>query len=1032
MKMRILSQLYGISCRLADSQVYLDVMLPELRKENEERPFTDHVIDEDFVRRRATMALHNLLHNYHAFHVETIDKFFQSVLRNLARELDLTPNLRVEIRDTEVVDDAVDRWIDNLAESTEQMGWVTDFIRHAMEDEKSWNVIGKIKAFGKVLLSDEYKSLSDDLNVAMESIDFKRFIDVLRYSVRDADRLLHEKGREMKALMERYGVNPDDLVQKQRGIGGFILKMCDEKTKATELSQNRYVIDALDPDDTDAYGWVGKKGSPAIREVCRVHLKPALIEVMKEVDAKRFVARSAKVTLDNLSALRMLHAIEEEIWRENRETNTFLLSDTQKLLQKMIGKSDSPFIYEKTGVRLRNIMIDEFQDTSTIQWKNFKVLLDDSLSHGNDSLIVGDVKQSIYRWRSGDWRLLNDIESMFQPSQINVETLKTNRRSAKNVIRFNNMFFRRAIQTIENANELPQGLADMLTKAYGDVEQEYPENKSDEGYVEVRLMDAEEDTIEYVRETILMLVEKGVAQRDIAVLARTRQDIEDIVCQCMEEFAKDTREEVRQLRFISDEAYLLCSSKAVNILVNALRLLVNGEDRLAEASLAVLYSREVLRSDISQADILTSLTLPDEFSSGREYLLRMPLYQMCEELCTIFSLTEMEDQSAYLSTFFDALCEYTERNTADAVSFLKHWDDAMSRKKIECDATDGIRILTIHKSKGLEYENVIIPFCDWQMEKETLIWSSTSHAPFSDLPAIPVTVRKKDITDTIFYDDYIVEHTQNSVDNINLLYVGFTRAVSNLFITAEKGQKEGYRGWLIENIMDSLAKDLNIEKTDNGIAFGEILLRQREEKTTKNIFMQPSVPKSITVKTNSKDPEFRESNKSKAFAINEEDEARLEHEQYIALGNILHNLFSNIHTTEDIEPAMLQMEMDGMLYGQDITAEMIREKIERSMREERVRQWFSPGWRVFNECTILEYDSSTENYREHRPDRVITRQNETIVIDFKLYALKESYDNQVLRYITLLEKMGHKNVRGFLWSIMSGKIREVKKHGARE
>ncbi len=1024
MKTRILSHLYGIANSLADSQVYLDVMLPELQRHNEEAPFTDRKVDEAFVRQMAGMALHNLLHNYHLFRVETIDKFFQTVLRNLARELDLTPNLRVEIRDTDVVDEAVDRWIDKLTEDDRQMTWITEYIRHTMDDEKSWNIIGKIKSFGRVLLCDEYKALAQELNEAIENTDFTAYIHSLRKTITTADKVMHEEGERLWDLATRHGIDEKTLTQKEKGVGGFMSRM--RTMRATEMTINSYVAKALDTDDTEADAWVGKKGTPQLREVCRKTLKPALLEAMERIIPLRLTARSAKVTLDNLSALRMLHAIESEIWQNNREQNTFLLSDTQTLLSRMIGSNDSPFVFEKIGAHLQNIMIDEFQDTSTIQWKNFRVLLDDCMSRGNRNLIVGDVKQSIYRWRSGDWRLLNNIEQAFGEKELTVVPLKTNRRSAENVIRFNNIFFTKAIGKLTEGEE-PRTTA-MLKKAYADVVQDFPANGKEEGHVEIRLFDrttCEDDTVEYVTETITQLVEKGVKQSDIAVLARTRGDIETIVTRCMEQFATDEREEVRRLRFISDEAFLLCNAATVNILVDAIRCLVSKDDRIALTRLAVAYGRTILRRKEPYQRLVHDMLLPEEYRKRGDELSRMPLYQLCEHLCILFSLTDVKGEAAHLCSFFDNLCDFTERNIADAATFLKYWDEVMYKKKIESNADDGLRILTIHKSKGLEYRNVIIPFCDWQLEKETLVWCHTEDEPFSILPAIPVSVKEKNLEDTVFYKDYLAEHIQNTVDNINLLYVAFTRAVDNLFITAKKGQKEGYRGWLIENIMKDVGKETGAETGDDTLDLGELLLRHESRKPTENIFLMPAEPMPVNIRTNIKDPVFRESNKSVLFTASDDDEEAREKEKYITLGNILHNLFANIRTTDDVATALLQLEHDGILYGGEVTHEAIDGKIKESMKDERIRDWFSGRWTLFNECTILEYDAKQDTYKEHRPDRVMTNGEETIVVDFKLYALKKEYHTQVGRYMRLLKEMGHKKVRGFLWAIMSGKVVEV-------
>lgn len=1033
MKMRIMSQLFGLANQLESSKAYMDVIISDLIHRNENEAFTSKRIDESFVADRSRMALRRLLHNYSFFRVQTIDKFFQSVLRNLARELDLTPNLRVELSAKEIEEKAVDTWIDGLHETDKELNWIMDFVHASMDDNKSWNIISKIKTFGGQLLSDDYKEFSEQLEQCLNGNDpnfFKNYNARLRGLITSADKHINEAGKEICAIIEQNGLDEKAFTQGGRGVGGFMRKMCTESI--VSLAPNAYVLKALDPDDTNADNWTSKKAKQAVKDLCRTTLRPLLIKAMADFEGRKRDALSAKTTLRHLSELRMLQAIREEIKRSNADHDRFLLSDTQSLLYRMIDGSDSPFIFEKIGSRLQSIMIDEFQDTSRIQWQNFKVLLNDCMAHGHDNLIVGDVKQSIYRWRSGDWRLLNNIDTEFaQP--IDIQTLDVNRRSSTRVIEFNNAFFRQSAEVVrQEAADTCAEHGEMIEKAYRDVAQKYPDGKTPSGYVEVQLLPKEDydaNTMDYVVDTIAKLVRKGVKQNDIAVLVRGNKEISAIAQYCVQSFAQATDEQLRSIRIVSDEGFLLKSSPAVCILVDAIRLLLSPDNQTVRSRLSLNYQRYLLGDARPQHELLSDILLPDAYVSEFQTLVSLPLYQLCEHLYTVFGLNRLSQQSAYVCYFFDCLTEYINNSIADIPGFISHWDEHICNKSIESDSDNGIRILTIHKSKGLEYGHVIVPYCSWKHNVgTTTLWCQPDRQPFDDLPAIPLDYGKA-LQGTIYEPYYHEEHMQILVDNINLLYVAFTRAKDGLYISTQSGQSKDFRGHLLEKVLADTAESLPGAVFDEqGLTFGEITVEEAKttDRTETNIFLQPSVPMTVNIVTNDKQPEFRESNKSKEFTLTDEDADEQQQAQYIQLGNILHSLFASIRTVADIPSALFQLEMDGMLYGQDITAEMLRQHIDRCFENKQIADWFSDRWTLYNECTILTYDADTDECIETRPDRVMTDGDETIVVDFKLYSFKDKYRDQVRGYMDRLRSMGHKNVRGYLWLVFSNKIIEVK------
>ena len=1023
MKMRILSQLYGIWQGLPESDNYLQVIVEK----------TDY--PPKLIRERAGQGLSNLLHNYNYFRVETIDTFFQSVLRNMARELDLTTNLRIGLNDVQVEELAVDQLIADLSTTDVMLQWILKYIMESISDEKTWNVISQIKRFGRTIFNNEYKEVSQALEQKMEEKGFfERYTTQLREIRKAAEERMILIGESFFDTLEGEGLSIDDLANKNRGIAGFFLKL--QKGVFDPSIENATVANCLGNPEK----WCAKTHPRRdfILSLAEGTLGDILRFAIEERPRQWKLYKSADLTLRHLNQLRLLGSIEKKVRELNENNNRFLLSDTQQLLHALIEGSDSPFIFEKIGTQLEHVMIDEFQDTSTVQWQNFRVLLDEAMSHeGGSNLIVGDVKQSIYRWRSGDWRLLNDIEQQFRQQQIETIPLKKNYRSERNVITFNNHFFSHAAELeYQEQQELNPEEAEQLKRAYADVMQEIPEGREAAGEVCVTLLPAEDyqtTTLQQVADTISELTKRGVPQREIAILVRVNNQIPVI--------AQYFLEQMSEVKIVSDEAFRLDASVAVNLLVEALRLLTHPDDLLTQAAIVKLYHIDVLKEQTEDNELLLrtndlNLLLPEAFRSQREVLITMPLYELAERLYAIFELERLNEQSAYVFAFYDQLASYVSENTADIDSFLAAWDESLCGKTIQSEETNGVRILSIHKSKGLEYDYVICPFCDWQLEKQSgnFLWCQPKEEPFSDLPIAPVDYSKNQMLGTIYEHDYLHEHLQNTVDNLNLLYVAFTRAKKGLYVFGKRGAKASRSG-LIEQCLPLVAQEMpeailsGIEEEKGKLQFSLASLTSSVRKTnqaskpTTNPFLQPAEPVAVDFHYMESQVNFRQSNRSQAF-IEADESDELERLNYIQTGSVLHQIFSMIRTTDDIEDALKQLQFEGVLYDEQITPERITAMLRKRLQDPRVADWFSPRWNLFNECTILTMEDG--EVKERRPDRVMTDGQHWVVVDFKFGSPKPEYDDQVREYMALIKTMQPEaEVNGYLWFVYSNKIEEV-------
>ena len=1060
MKERILTQLYGIWKGAPSSEAYLERIKNYKLKIKEEGG--DRLTDGE-IRQRAGMALQYMLHDYSRFRVETIDSFFQSVMRNLARELELSPNLNIELNNSEVLSDAVDSLIEKLTPTSPVLAWLLDYIDERIRDDKRWNVSNEVKSFGRNIFDESYIERGEKLRQCLRTPNtLKLYRDVLRDMETEALEQMKSFYDQFEGELEGHALTPEDLKGGARGIGSYFRKLRDGRLS------NKDVLNAtLQNSLADAKNWATKTSSRKDDIICLA--KTSLIPLLQEAERMRpqrnRTLNSCRLSLQHLNKLQLLNHIDEEVRTLNREHNRFLLSDTNALLHKLVREGDSSFVFEKIGANIRNVMIDEFQDTSRMQWDNFRLLLLEGLSQGADSLIVGDVKQSIYRWRNGDWGILNSLgneelkmENRESSSPLNnfpvrVETLKTNRRSETNIIRFNNQVFTAAIDYLNalHLNELKEDCLP-LKRAYADVVQESPKN-TEYGYVKAAFLEPDdehnytEQTLLALGEEVQRLLEEGVTLNDITILVRKNKNIPPIA---------DYFDKELHLSVVSDEAFRLDASLAICMLMDALRCLSNPENRIAEAALMENYKLQMTNDE--QPKFTTATPLPEAFTSRRETLRLMPLYELLEELFSIFGMSRIEKQDAYLFSFFDAVTEYLQSNSSELDSFIRYWDETLCSKTIPSGEMDGIRIFSIHKSKGLEFHTVLIPFCDWKLENETnnqLVWCVPPEEPYNAISLVPVNYSTT-MAESIYRQDYLHERLQLWVDNLNLLYVAFTRAGKNLILWNRKEQK-GTMSELLANTLPHIAKDgagswdEEAAIYENGrICPSSVPVSQHDadnpaddeakplccerkplycehkpevyEQQPVNRLSQKPVKLPVHMESMLHDIEFRQSNRSADF-IAGVDEAESSW-RFINRGRLLHTLFSAIETEEDIDNAISQLVFEGVI-GRSETEKEIRDLTERAFSLPQVKDWYSGTWRLFNECDIIWQENG--ELRTRRPDRVMMRGEEIVVVDFKFGKPNKKYNKQVQRYMQLLVRMGYaaENIRGYLWYVEENNIEPV-------
>ena len=1029
MKERILGKLYGVANCSKSAKEYME-------KVKQQMPH----MSEELIRERARMAFGLIMHDYGHFRIQTIDAFFQTVLRGLAKELELSGDMEIAIEKKEYLENAVDTYIRELDPEKKEIEQVVRYIDEQLESGNDWNVDKAIKSFANNILEEEYQERGEQLRKEIDQ-DGGKLFEEFRSSVRrlrdEAKEELKDIGKEFFVLNE--GRRIDDFSGKSNGAWPFFEKLRDGK-----MPNVGKTIKAM-MDDANRISKIG--------ECCEV--TAPLFDRYKAV-IKKYT--SCELALKHIHQLGLLNSIARTLKEENTRENRFMLAETTHLLTTLI-KENTTFIFEKIGTEIEHIFIDEFQDTSKLQWQCFEVLLKEILARGNYNLIVGDVKQAIYRWRNGDWKIMNNLASYFkefgdtlefesQETIIDGKKFKSvNYRSDRRIISFNNALYHSAIKVIEStfSDDLGKSMLNEITSAYDDVEQAYPlpapgkSPKPEQGYAEVRIIERVKKTKDKEFDAIvlgnlmstlhLLLEEKGVKPKDIAILVRTNRHIEKIVDAFKAEFPN--------LKIVSDEAYRLSSSLTVSLAIAAMRYIATPEDKINIANLLNLYNKVILKNDtplegyLSQGELIE--LLPERFRCDLEHMKGLPTYELIERLMSILNIESSKGEEAYIYAFLDHMSQYINSKSADLNAVLNAWDEGLCDKCIPAESDDSIKAMTIHKSKGLEFHTVIMPFCDWKLtaDERSLLWCEPQVEPFNKLSLLPVK-SKSEMKESYFAKDYNEEFLYQIVDNLNIIYVATTRAKSNLFIFTENKETETYPVWkLINHAVVDIAQSNalpGMTETDEELLkiyrYGEIVASKGEDKgkdagseACDNPFESESVPQRTPLTFHDNRLEVKQSRELTRFLASEEEKKVLKN---IAEGELMHMVMQEIETAHDIDKALDKLMLQGVI--EDASRhKRIKELVGRALSNQKAAEWFNGRYRLYNECTIL----SRRKNQARRPDRVMIKGDEAVVVDYKFGREKESYEEQVKEYMELLEEMGYRNVTGYLWYVYKNEIKPV-------
>lgn len=993
-------------------------------------------LSTETLKKNAGETLNALLHHYSQFSVSTIDRFFQGVMHSFSFELGLYSNLELELDHTPILNYAVNQLLADCSHNPFIARWMLQLAEQLIEGEKSWKTESYLMSLGQELFKEIFYFITEESKKEISSPDnLETSYLALKKIVKTYEDELVQLGNQGIKTIKDNGLSIDDFKNKDKGPANHFYKAGKKNFEFT----TRTIHALSDPEE-----WFAKSNpkKQQIENLALSELMPLLNKMYEYQIGSEKQYLTAQAMLETFPVYAIMSWLAQYVQEYKKENRVHLLSETPRLLHTLF-KNHAWFVFEKTGLFYKHLMIDEFQDTSRLQWMNFKPLFEENLSHlpenGNQpnlNLVVGDEKQAIYRWRNGDWEILgSEIKKDFEAFEETRE-LNTNYRSLTNIVEFNNKLFQFLpdflSQRLQLVNSYETG---KIKQAYRSVTQlAHRDTEAEKGYVEVReiaeneveKMPFRDSSMNRVLEIIKNLIKQGYHQKDIAILVRKRDEA-SLIAGFLLRQNQNPEENGFPINIISDEALQLVNCPAVRLLVNAIKHLVYPKDKLLLFELEWEFATI---ANIPGQDWIdnrqTIPVLPLSFSENQAMLRNMPLYPLAIKLIEIFQLYSNPGFIPFLAAFSDILLKRSVSGASDCFTFLNWWKENVTKNSIAMpEEMDAIRILTIHKSKGLQFKVVILPFADWELEdqrKKNYLWVNAAYLSMADtildegqkesvrlLGSYPVKYGSK-LGLSFFRNQYLEEKTLNYIDNLNLLYVAFTRAEETMYIHIPEGKnihnKENSTAELIR------AGILEFEKTKEPFTcfkMGSELVKPSEnnenrQDTALSVRCKSIAEENLSFRSQKPKPEMDESTLKEAGS----------------LGTAMHRVLEHIHTPTDLKKALLVAAHEGLLRYENIP-ELEREFLLR-FQNPIVAGWFDKSREHRNEQSIL-----LPNGQVYRPDRVLLKQGQCTVVDFKFTASREKkHHDQVKNYMGILQQMGYSNIFGYIWYVIENQIEECK------
>lgn len=1046
-------------------------------KVGEESPYTENLTkvfgcSVDDLQKVAYKALLELLFDFGFFNVSTIDSFFQNVLRIFAREAELTGNYEVELSEEYAIDNGVNEVLSSLNMGTGQSDeekkerrwlsdWLGKYMRNLVDEGGGFNMFNRASAFYEQIVSFVHKMCDEEFKLNSEPMmkylaNPSKIIAFEQAIARKEEEIMRDaKEKAMRAIniLGQMGLTPNDCLNQY--VRTQLISWASGKAVAPSDTVKKAMNNQEDLSTRYLKAYAKEGALPATFDI-------AYLDAIETMCRSYLTITTYKLTRNNIYILGLLGSVSKKIEEYRNENNLILLSDTNDILQRIISEDELPFIYERVGTNLQHFLVDEFQDTSRMQWQNLRPLISESLSHNHDNLIIGDEKQCIYRFRNSDPSLLKEqVQTEFRcyyEERGNDISENTNWRSSADVVRFNNTIFAAIAESA--------GLSEMYKNV---VQQIAPKHKNHRGYVLVSALDG--NVAEFAEQSLAIMAEEikrqllsGYKASDIAILVSKWSEGRKAIDYMLDYMARTP--DCPSVNILSNEALNIANSNAVRLIISVLRYLDAPDEAPDKYHVAAReFSRLINRYEYyishghSHSQAL-SLSIPantelDGLAAQIKDMECISLPSIVERIIKRYVSEDiLANENIYILTFQDIVVDFCSRGTGDIHLFLKWWDKFGYKTSLTFpDTVDAIKVMTIHKSKGLEFKCVHIPFAVWEMkedEKKNKKWFDTTgiyEGIDAEIvpPILPMKVSKA-MQGTSYEAQYKKNLSAEFIDKLNLTYVAFTRAVNELIINCNIPNIDKNGNINKRRISDCIA--LAIDMADNQYVASKqnayagkssdvfVDLKGNKKSETVLVIGEPTVniPDKIQ-RTEEQADSGEEKPKDEIlvrkgvpyFTADRDDMwnlSRVEDLQDMDAprerGIILHDILGAVHHLDDLRLAVRRHAYRYRISDEE--ADDIYRFLNSAISDERVKRWFCDYYREVKERTII-----MPNGDRYRPDRVVwTKEGSIEVIDYKFGEQRpKKYISQVRGYMNLLQEMGYENLKGYIWYLDSGEIVEV-------
>lgn len=959
-------------------------------------------IDSNELKQRARIVLSQILHHYSDFSIGTIDSFTHKIVKTFAHDLKLPVNFNLEMDVEGFYDKVISTLLNQIGEDEYVSKLLKEFVLHKAEENASWDPEKTIKEFAKLLQkenSDTYLNQLKHLDAKELEEIRKELFSYLSYY----NSYLKTEGQKAIDLISKNKLTDNDFTYKKSGPQNFFNKCLKQSVDLDDTCKTR-IIEAIEKNQ-----WADKKGiNASIVDGISPHLTVLATNLIDFITTNYSYFSLCKLLSTQIYPLLLLKKIEEISNDKKQEERLVFISEFNKNIFELINNEPTPFIYERLGEKYQHYLLDEFQDTSTLQWHNILPLVDNSLSNGWFNLIVGDGKQSIYRWRNANVKQFINLPVIENPADnflveersgnlnrnFKENLLNTNFRSLKTIIDFNNSLFDKL--NIELLN-------DEHKKIYLNQQQNVKHSK--EGLITIntgKVDKAELDNLNFtvIKETIENAIASKFDYKDICIIVR-KNTHGNIIANFLIE---------NKIPIVSSDSLLLKNNLEINTIISYLNYLSNNQDMVSASAVInyLLQTKKITNKEFtigilkltknnSLFDVLKSygIDLPNENLSLNN------LFDHC--LIIINALSLNDNGYAYTRFFLDEVNEYLITKNSNISSFCDWWKTRSKKASLIIPAnTNAVKIMTIHASKGLEFPVVIIPFCNWNYYKANDNWVNITNDKVK-LPVAAINFSSS-VKNAGFEKEYNAEEQEQILENLNLLYVAFTRAVERLHIISafSNNSKTLVSHWLNKYLEQNCT-----EKETNKFIIGEYNNKQLPhiEGNVQHFNLDP-----LKFETSSNVVQIKA-----AHLLNSEDSAEAKE-----LGIIIHWILSKIIDFDQVDAAVNMALIDGVINRSQI--DPIKNKLNALVNNEELKKYFTP-----NKNYKIETEIATFNGQVFRPDRIIIEENITTIIDYKTGKQNnKKYFKQLIKYQEALTNMGYQSIKSFLVYVDDLAIVELK------